>query len=71
LHYQLLSVLKICVKTRFNILLLKKINLTKNGHILQAATAVEPVPSILSLIAEGVGGAGPLPQVAAAACLPK
>ena len=49
--------------------------LTKNGHILLAVTAAEPVPSTLSLIADRAGGAGPLPQVAAAAggapCLPK
>ena len=60
-------------QTRFNILLLKKINLSKNGHILVAATAVEPVPSILSLIIDRAGGAGPLPQVTAGAgvCLTK
>jgi hypothetical protein len=48
--------------------------LTKNGHVLLAVTAAEPVPSTLSMIADRAGGVGPLPQVAAGAggvCLPK
>ena len=48
--------------------------LTKNGHVLLAVTATEPVPSTLSMIADREGGAGPLPQVTAGGggvCLPK
>jgi hypothetical protein len=59
----------------FNISIIEnQIYLTKNGHVLLAVTAAEPVPSTLSLIIDRVGWAGPLPHVAAGAggvCLPK
>ena len=71
---------------RLNIFIIEnKIYLTKNGHVLLAVTAAEPVPSTLSMIADragaavglaelACGGAGPLPQVTAGGggvCLPK
>ena len=60
---------------RLNIFIIEnKIYLTKNGHVLLAVTAAEPVPSTLSMIADRAGGAGPLPQVTAGGggvCLPK